>query len=91
MSGRFIRLEPGRYTLSVSAGEGPAGVHRCGTEDEIHVDIHGGRVDFTVDDEEQAYYWWRGPEKRPGVRLFGVSGSRSLSEQEATWPTASMG
>lgn len=91
MSGRRVRLEPGRYTLSVSAGEGPAGVHRCGADDEISVDIHGGRVDFVVDDQEEAYYWWRGPEERPGVRLFGVTRGNAVPDREATWPTATTG
>ena len=94
MSGRYVRLTPGRYTLAVDHGEGPAGLHRRDGQDGVSVDIDGGRVDFTFRDEEEAYYWWRGPLERPGVRLFGVSGAlkstppRGRSDE---WPTASTG
>lgn len=71
MSGRYVRLRPGRYTLDVSGGEGPAGVRR-GDGGDVRVEVDGGRVDFEVGRREAAYYWWRGPRERPGVRLLGV-------------------
>ena len=91
MSGRYVRLTPGRYTLSVAEGEGPAGIHRCGDEEGVSVDIDGGRVDFTIRSDEEAYYWWRGPEERPGVRLFGVSRSDQPQLRSDEWPTATTG
>ncbi|HSH45382.1 MAG TPA: hypothetical protein VK966_05980 [Longimicrobiales bacterium] len=90
MSGRFVRLEPGRYTLAVSAGEGPAGVHRCEGE-EVRVDVHGGRVDFVVADHEEAYYWWRGPGERAGVRLFGISDGGSGTDRALPLPRVTTG
>lgn len=91
MSGRYVTLAPGRYTLSVAAGEGPAGVHRGGEEEGVAVDIEGGRVDFAVGEEEKAYYWWRGPEERPGVRLFGVSTGEPAVERSEVWSTGTTG
>lgn len=92
MSGRYVRLTPGRYTLAVAEGEGPAGIHRCGDHGGVSVDIDGGRVDFTIGSDEDAFYWWRGPRERPGVRLFGVSRGESIPERsEAAWPTATTG
>lgn len=92
MSGRYVRLTPGRYTLAVEEGEGPAGLHRSNGHREVVVDVDGGRVDFTVRGEEQAYYWWRGPRERPGVRLFGVSqGERAAANEEGEWPTGTTG
>ena len=92
MSGRYVRLTPGRYTLAVAEGEGPAGVQRSGDHGGVTVDIDGGRVDFTVGGAEEAFYWWRGPRERPGVRLFGVSRGESIPERsEAAWPTATTG
>jgi hypothetical protein len=92
MSGRHVRLTPGRYTLAVEEGEGPAGLHRSNGHGEVVVDVDGGRIDFTVRDEEHAYYWWRGPRERPGVRLFGVSrADRKVGEEEAAWPTGTTG
>ena len=73
MSGRYVRLAPGRYTLNVRRGEGPAGVQRPGGRHHVVVGIQGGRIDFEVDSDESAYYWWRGPHRRPGVRLMGVA------------------
>lgn len=90
MSGRYVRLTPGRYTLAVSEGEGPAGIHRR-DEAGVVVDIDGGRVDFTVRDDESAYYWWRGPRERPGVRLFGVSRAEPVIERSEAWQTGTAG
>lgn len=87
MSGRYVRLTPGRYTLAVSEGEGPAGVHRGDGEPGVVVDIEGGRVDFSVRDDESAYYWWRGPRERPGVRLFGVTRAEPVRERSEAWST----
>lgn len=93
MSGRYVRLAPGRYTLSVAAGEGPAGLHRGGEGEGVAVDIEGGRIDFTVSGDEDVYYWWRGPRERPGVRLFGVSSGDRVVEMERSeeWPTGTTG
>lgn len=90
MSGRYVRLTPGRYTLAVSEGEGPAGLHRR-DEAGVIVDVDGGRVDFTVRDDESAYYWWRGPRERPGVRLFGVSRAEPVMERAEAWQTGTAG
>lgn len=91
MSGRYVRLTPGRYTLAVAEGEGPAGLHRRQGHRGVTVDIEGGRVDFTVDDDERVFYWWRGPEERPGVRLFGVSRAERAVERAEEWPTGTTG
>lgn len=106
MGGRYVSLEPGRYTLDVSEEEGPAGVRRKG-EAHVRVPVSGGRVEFEVERTEEAYYWWRGPAQRPGVRLLGAlpasgshdgSGSVTRSRptsthgvEEASWPTATTG
>ncbi len=92
MGGIYVQLEPGRYTLAVSDGDGPAGVRRYDGSS-VSVDIDGGRIDFRVDDEEEVFYWWRGPEERPGVRLVGVSRSQSAvaAAEPETWPTGTMG
>jgi hypothetical protein len=90
MGGRYVRLEPGRYTLAVASGDGPAGVQRNdGTG--VHVDVDGGRAGFRVSDEERVYYWWRGPEERPGVRLLGVTESNATPTQARPWPTGTTG
>lgn len=91
MSGRYVRLTPGRYTLAVADGEGPAGVHRQHGERGVAVDIDGGRIDFTVEEDERAYYWWRGPEERPGVRLFGVSSAEREAAPAGRWQTGTTG
>ena len=94
MSGRYVRLRPGRYTLAVAEGEGPAGVRRKGEGACVAVDIGGGRVDFAVGEEEDVYYWWRGPRERSGVRLFGVSGvarKESVVERSEAWPAVTTG
>jgi hypothetical protein len=90
MGGRFVELEPGRYTLAVSGGDGPAGVQRCdGTG--VRVDVGGGRAGFRVDDTERVFYWWRGPDERPGGRLLGVSESHPQQEEVRPWPTGTTG
>jgi hypothetical protein len=92
MSGRYLRLRPGRYTLDVTPGEGPAGVHR-GDGTHIVVWVDGGRAAFTVRDEERVYLWWRGRGERPGVRLLGVARGRDpgRARGRASWTTATAG
>jgi hypothetical protein len=76
MSGTYRHLSPGRYQLVVERGHGPAGVRRTVGPD-VMVGIDGGRHDFTVEDHERVYYWWRGPVPREGVRLTdGERGAR---------------
>lgn len=72
MSGRSVRLGPGRYTLAVPSGHGPAGVQRDG-EDGVRLNVDGGQVDFELDREEEVYFWWRGPVAPAGVRLLGAT------------------
>lgn len=94
MSGRYVRLGPGRYTLAVAEGQGPAGVRRSGDGACVAVDVEGGRVDFVVRAEEDVYYWWRGPRERSGVRLFGVSGvarKDEVVERSEAWPAVTTG
>lgn len=92
MSGRYMKLGPGRYRLAVSGGQGPAGVHR-NAGGEIRVGIDGGEVEFEVGSEEEVYYWWRGPRERPGVRLTGDPVALPADEvaprggEEAGWAT----
>ena len=93
MSGRYVRLRPGRYTLHVSGGEGPAGIRRNDGR-HLRVEVNGGRADFRVARDEEVFYWWRGPRERPGVRLLGVSGknrSGGLSTGGEQWPTGTTG
>ena len=68
MSGRYMRLRPGRYLLTVGDGEGPAGIRRTSGR-HVQVDRDGGRVPFRVPAEERVYFWWRGPSERPAVRI----------------------
>lgn len=68
MSGTYRRLRPGRYQLVVRQGDGPAGVRRPRGADVV-VGIEGGIQDFAVQQNEQVFYWWRGPAPREGVRL----------------------
>lgn len=90
MGGRYVRLGPGRYTLAVSTGDGPAGVQRAdGTG--VQVDVHGGRAGFRIDDAERVYYWWRGPTERPGVRLLGLTETKPTAKEERPWPTGTTG
>ncbi len=70
MSGRFMKLNAGRYVLSVPLGNGPAGVHRAEGSD-IAVDRHGGEITFNVGAEERVYFWWRGPSAPAGLRVMG--------------------
>ena len=90
MSGRYVRLRPGRYTLHVSGGEGPAGVQRNEGRD-VRVDVDGGRVDFRIAQNEEVFYWWRGPRERPGVRLLGVTRNDRISTGGDQWPTGTTG
>ena len=71
MSGRYMRLRPGRYTLRVPSGHGPAGVHR--EQGGIRLDLRGGQVAFEVPAEERVYFWWRGPSEPPGIGIVGQS------------------
>lgn len=70
MSGTYRHLAPGRYQLRVEAGEGPAGIRRPDGRD-IVVGVSGGERSFALNQSERVYYWWRGPQPRPGVRLDG--------------------
>lgn len=70
MSGRFMKLRAGRYTLMVPDGHGPAGVHRG--DDDIQLDHHGGSVSFEVSADERVYFWWRGPSEPAGLRIIGL-------------------
>lgn len=70
MSGRFMKLRPGRYMLTVPRGHGPAGVHRTDGE-EVQVDRHGGQVPFEVPAEQRVYFWWRGRREPTGLRIVG--------------------
>jgi hypothetical protein len=90
MGGRYVELEPGRYVLAVSSGEGPAGIQRDDGSS-IRVDVTGGRADFEVEAEERVYYWWRGPEERPGVRLLGMTGTGVDAPRVEPWPTGTTG
>lgn len=83
MSGRYVRLAPGRYTLNVKRGHGPAGVQRPAARGHIIVGVQGGRIDFEVDSDESAYYWWRGPNRRPGVRLLGIAANEGDGADES--------
>lgn len=69
MSGRFMKLRAGRYTLMVPSGHGPAGVHREASD--IRLDRRGGRASFEVPTDERVYFWWRGPTEPPGIRIVG--------------------
>lgn len=75
MSGTYRRLGPGRYQLVVESGAGPAGVRRRRGAD-VAVGVEGGVRSFAVGENEQVYYWWRGPAPSNGVRL--VDGSLRL-------------
>lgn len=68
MGGTYRRLRPGRYHLVVKSGAGPAGVRRPDGE-HIEVGVEGGLRDFSVRDDEQVFYWWRGPEPDTRVSL----------------------
>lgn len=69
MSGRYMELPAGRYTLMVPSGDGPAGVHR--ENGDVRVDRRGGRTSFEVPTDERVYFWWRGPTEPPGIRIVG--------------------
>lgn len=86
-----MRLRPGRYTLDVAEGAGPAGVRRTERDPDVAVGIDGGRAEFQVSAPERVFYWWRGPEKRPGVRLLGVDGPDRVDGESDTWPTRTAG
>lgn len=72
MSGRYMKLRPGQYMLTVPKGVGPAGVHRPSGAD-VHVDRHGGQVAFDVPQDQRVYFWWRGPREPAGLRIVGPS------------------
>ncbi len=79
MSGTYRHLSPGRYRLTVDAGQGPAGIRRPDGHDVV-VGVEGGVRTFSINNGERVYYWWRGPAPRTGVRLAPTerSGSRPL-------------
>lgn len=78
MSGRYMKLNAGRYVLSVPRGRGPAGVHRAEGAD-IALDRHGGELSFEVTAEERVYFWWRGPAAPAGLGVMGPGAtSRTL-------------
>lgn len=68
MSGTYRYLEPGRYELSVEAGNGPAGIRRPDGRDVV-VGVEGGTRGFALREGERVYYWWRGPAPPSGVHL----------------------
>ncbi len=68
MSGTYRYLTAGRYELRVDQGTGPAGIRRPDGRDVV-VGVEGGHQTFSLRESERVYYWWRGPEPRPGVRL----------------------
>lgn len=78
MSGRTMRLGPGRYRLDVLPGEGPAGIQRPHDRD-VTVSHTGGMVEFSLDEPERVYFWWRGPDQPAGVNFL---------ETEPSSPTA---
>jgi hypothetical protein len=84
MSGRYLKLRPGRYVLSVPGGSGPAGVHRA-TGGEVAVDRHGGELIFEVPAEERVYFWWRGAHEPAGLELSGP-GPRPRSARQRRSP-----
>lgn len=75
MSGRYMKLRPGQYMLTVPRGNGPAGVHRPEGGD-VAVDHQGGQVSFEVPGQEQVYFWWRGPREPQGLRIVGPATGR---------------
>lgn len=89
MSGRFMELRAGRYTLMVPNGHGPAGIHREGTD--ITVDHRGGTVSFEVPAEERVYFWWRGPSEPSGLRIIGLPAQDDGSHRPATRRPAAKG
>jgi len=58
---------------------------------DVSLDVSGGRVAFRVAEPEHVYYWWRGPEERPGVRLLGVRRTDRETEEADSWPTRTAG
>lgn len=86
MSGRFMELGAGRYTLMVPNGHGPAGIHREGRD--VQVDHRGGSVSFEVPAEERVYFWWRGPSEPSGLRIIGLPAQDDGSHHPASHPPA---
>lgn len=84
MSGTYRHLSPGRYRLTVDAGQGPAGIRRPDGHDVV-VGVEGGIRTFSIDRGERVYYWWRGPAPRAGVKLSVAdhSGGRPLVTAES--------
>lgn len=81
MIGRFMRLRPGRYMLTVGEGDGPAGVHRAIGGD-VHVDHRGGQATFLVPEEEEVYLWWRGPVEPTGVQIVDPDSGKPLAHNK---------
>lgn len=77
MSGRYMKLPAGRYTLMVPSGHGPAGIHR--ENEDVQLDRRGGRTSFEVPADERVYFWWRGPTEPPGIRIVGPAARPSLA------------
>lgn len=82
MSGRYMKLPAGRYTLMVPSGQGPAGVHR--ENGDVLLDRRGGRTSFEVPADERVYFWWRGPTEPPGIRIVGPAAQPSLERERRT-------
>ena len=76
MSGTYRHLAAGRYQLVVERGQGPAGIRRPDGHDVV-LGVEGGTREFSIDQGERVYYWWRGPAPRTGVRLLGSTRSES--------------
>jgi hypothetical protein len=91
MSGRHVTLAPGRYTLHVAEGAGPAGIRRGRGAPDVVVGVGGGRVDFTVGSSERVFYWWRGPQVPPGVKLLGLAQTTRRRKGVLPWPKATTG
>lgn len=81
MSGTYKHLAPGRYQLEVETGVGPAGIRRPDGRDVV-VGVDGGSRSFRLDQSERVYYWWRGPERRPGIQLRAEKERQEREQRE---------